>query len=362
MDSYTFKKMEELKEELKSNDIAYFGTLSINETDKATNKDVQNTYDIYVSIEFIKGNKSAFYFKFYNKDSELLAIKDNKRILPTEDYLHTLSKDNLRLLNNFSYSPENSFNQINQDLEKISSTIGISKEEILAISETDAYSRDSKKTDKNDQKIHLKDKNDKNSPESETPQNQQPENKAKLEALEKQSTDLNQKVSETETLGDILGISEGGKLVAVYSDSIENGTRNNTKFSFLLKDKDGKYSEIPNIEQAGGINPNTDVAQSNENGDTVKKEDVNSIYRIKGTGDIEYLLTANIGPYGTIELGIGQRDKTQGIDESDLVTAPLKTSSTYYTNRQTREAINSSRAGTYQPTERANEFGKHNRM
>ena len=360
MDLYNYNKMAELKEQLKSNDIAYLGTLSMNEIDKATNKKIQNTYDIYVSIE---ENNTGFIYKFYNNDSKLLAIKDNNNgILPTEEFLHILNKDDLKQLSDFIYSQENSFNQINQDLEKISFTTGISKEEILAVSETDAFYRNSKETSENDEKIHLKDdKNDKeNNKNTKTSQEQDSKSKAKIEALEKQSTDLNQKVSETETLGDILGIHEGGKLVAVYSDSIENGTKNNTRFTFLLKDADGNYSEIPNIEQAGGINPNTDVAQSNENGDNVKKDDVNSIYRIKGPGNIEYLLTANIGPYGTIELGIGQRDKTQGIDESDLVTTPLKTSSTYYTTRQTREAINSSRHGTYQSTKRSNESGKHN--
>ena len=261
MDSYNYNIMAELKENLKSYDMSYFGVLSVSETDKATNKDIQNAYDIYVSIEKKQPedeNQSNYIYRFYNKDGKLLAINlnDDKGILPSTEFVDILSKDNLSQLDTFLYSQENSFNQIDMYLEKISKASGIPKREILATAETHEMSNDSIEKKENDEKIHLKN-DDKNNEE------QNPKSKAKIEALEKQSTDLNQKVTETDTLGDILGIPQGGKLVAVYSDSIENGKKNNTKFTFLLKDKDGNYSEIPNIEQVGGINPNTDVAQSN---------------------------------------------------------------------------------------------------
>ena len=359
MDSSLYNTMKELLTEYKisSSNIYYYGSVTILEKDLATNKNIQTTNDIFLLIQ---GFKKHPIYNFVDKSGNIIATDRGygHGVLPTKDYADILSAEDLSMMNKFEPSNSHSLYYIDNQLDAISKKLRIPKEEILAVSETDEFYRNSKETSENDEKIHLKDdKNDKN---TKTSQEQDSKSKAKIEALEKQSTDLNQKVSETETLGDILGIHEGGKLVAVYSDSIENGTKNNTRFTFLLKDADGNYSEIPNIEQAGGINPNTDVAQSNENGDNVKKEDVNSIYRIKGPGNIEYLLTANIGPYGTIELGIGQRDKTQGIDESDLVTTTLKTSSTYYTNRQTREAINSSRHGTYQSTKRSNESGKHN--
>ncbi len=363
MDSSIYNTMKELLTEyrISSNNIYYYGSVTILEKDLATNKNVPTTNDIFLLIQ---GFKEHPIYNFVDKSGNIIATDRGygHGVLPTKDYADILSAEDLSMMNKFEPSNSHSLNYIDNQLDAISKKSGISKEEILAVSETDEFYRNSKETSENDEKIHLKDdKNDKeNNTTTKTGQEQDSKSKAKIEALEKQSTDLNnQMVSDKDTLGDILGIHEGGKLVAVYSDSIENGTKNNTRFTFLLKDADGNYSEIPNIEQAGGINPNTGVAQSNENGDKVKKEDVNSIYRIKGTGNIEYLLTANIGQYGTIELGIGQRDKTQGIDESALVTTSLKTSSTYYTNRQTREAINSSLAGTYQPTERANELKEH---
>ena len=42
-----------------------------------------------------------------------------------------------------------------------------------------------------------------------------------------------------------------------------------------------------------------------------------------------------------------------------MVTTPLKTTSTYYTNKEIRESINSSHDGVYQPTNRSNEAGTH---
>ena len=364
MDSSIYNTMKELLTEyrISSNNIYYYGSVTILEKDLATNKNVPTTNDIFLLIQ---GFKEHPIYNFVDKSGNIIATDRGygHGVLPTKDYADILSAEDLSMMNKFEPSNSHSLYYIDNQLDAISKKLRIPKEEILAVSETDAFYRNSKETSENDEKIHLKDdKNDKeNNTTTKTGQEQDSKSKAKIEALEKQSTDLNnQMVSDKDTLGDILGIHEGGKLVAVYSDSIENGTKNNTRFTFLLKDADGNYSEIPNIEQAGGINPNTDVAQSNENGDNVKKEDVNSIYRIKGPGNIEYLLTANIGPYGTIELGIGQRDKTQGIDESDLVTTPLKTSSTYYTNRQTRESINSSRHGISQATKRSTEASKHN--
>lgn len=367
MDSSLYNTMKELLTEYKisSSNIYYYGSVTILEKDLATNKNIQTTNDIFLLIQ---GFKKHPIYNFVDKSGNIIATDRGygHGVLPTKDYADILSAEDLSMMNEFEPSNSHSLYYIDNQLDAISKKLRIPKEEILAVSETDEFSRNSKETSENDEKIHLKDdkndkKNDKkNNKNTKTSQEQDSKSKAKIEALEKQSTGFYQKVSETETLGDILGIHEGGKLVAVYSDSIENGTKNNTRFTFLLKDADGNYSEIPNIEQAGGINPNTNVAQSNENGDNVKKEDVNSIYRIKGPGNIEYLLTANIGPYGTIELGIGQRDKTQGIDESDLVTTPLKTSSTYYTNRQTRESINSSRHGITQATKRSTEASKHN--
>ena len=156
MDSYNYNIMAKLKENFKSYDMSYFGVLSISEIDKVTNKNVQNTYDIYVSIEKKQSedeNKISYIYKFYNKDGKLLAIdlNDNKGILPTAEFVDVLSKDNLNKLDTFFYSQENSFIQIDMDLEKISKVSGIPKKEILATAETHEVSKDSIEKTENDE-------------------------------------------------------------------------------------------------------------------------------------------------------------------------------------------------------------------
>lgn len=352
MDSSLYNTMQKLAIEYKldTNNIYYVGSI----TDLTTNKDVPTTQDIFLMIV---GFKEHPIYSFVDTYGNLVAIDNGKGygILPSKDYVDILSSSELAKMKNYEPINSDSLAYIDNQLSKISEKTGIPKDKILAFSETPQYLIENNKDSEKDTKIHLKD--DKDDKDTKSKQSQ-PQNTKKIEALEKQSTDLNQKVN-TNTLGDILGITQGGSLVAVYSDSIENGKTNNTKFTFLLKDKDGNYSEIPNIEQAGGIYPNTDVSQSNENGDTVKKGKVNSIYRVKGSSNIEYMLTANIGSHGTIELGIGQRDRTQGINDADLVTTSLKTTSNYYTTKETREAINSKNSGQRQATNRSQEANSH---
>ncbi len=351
MDSSLYNTMQKLAIEYKldTNNIYYVGSI----TDLTTNKDVPTTQDVFLMIV---GFKEHPIYSFVDTDGNLIAIDNGNGygMLPSKDYVDILSSSELANMKNYEPINSDSLAYIDNQLSEISEKTGIPKDKILAFSETPQYLIENNKDSEKDTKIHLKDDKDTKSKQS------QPQNTKKIEALEKQSTDLNnQKVNEYQTLGDILGIPQGGKLVAVYSDSIENGKTNTTRFSFLLKDKDGNYSEIPNIEQAGGIYPNTDVAQSNENGDTVKKGKVNSIYRVKGSSNIEYMLTANIGSHGTIELGIGQRDRTQGINDADLVTTSLKTTSNYYTTKETREAINSKNSGQRQATNRSQEANSH---
>lgn len=360
MKSKIYEQMESLQKYKDSNDVSFFGTIELEELDESIKTLVKNTYDVFISIE---DGPQGPVFKFYNKELELMAINlnDGQGTLPTAKFADKLPPEILKQFDEFSYLPENSLNQINSDLEKISQVLGIPKKDIMAIADT-SYSKeisDDKKND--DDKIHLKDE-DELKKEKNAKKRQSPKEEKKLEALEKQQTSLSQKVNDRYTLGEILGVPNDGTLVAVYSDSIENGKQqNHTKFSFLIKDKECNYKECPNIEQVGGITPDTQVAVSSSKGDEVETKQVNSLYRIKSSNNIEYMLTANIGSQGTIDLGIGQRDRTQGENSSDLatVTTPLKTTSTYYTTPETREAINGTKDGYKQATRRVEEGQKH---
>lgn len=359
MDESIYKKMVELKTNRDSYDVSFLGTLDLAVTDYSTNQKFNITVDIMVSIE--NGSEGPI-FRFYDENNNFIAINknDGQGLLPTSKFSDILTSkenmDSLQKLEEFSYDPESSLNKTDFDIEQVARALGIPKEKVIAMSSTLPYQKD----EKDDDKIHLKDENEN---ETSIPKKKQTskENK-KLSALEKQETSLSQKVDDVHTLGEILGVPDNGKLVAVYSDSIENSkSKNNTKFSFLIKDKEGNYTELQNLEQVGGITPSVQVAQSNSDGSKVEQEQVNSFYRIKTSNNIEYMLSARIGSYGNIELGIGQRDRTQGVNGQELVTVttPLKTSSNYYTTAETRESLNSTHNGTRKVQDRIAEGEVH---
>ena len=256
-----------------------------------------------VSIE--KGLDDKPILKFYDENKNLMGvnINDGQGIQLVSNYYKMLNlpenRESLRELNKLSISKGKSLSNVQTELKQISKSTGISKERIKGVSD---ISLNQKVYDKNeDDKIRL-------------------------------------------------------------NDDIENGTtKNNTRFSFLIRDKDGKYKECPNLEQVGGITPDSKVAKSNYDGSKVQMEQVNSLYRIKSSSNIEYLLTANIGSQGIIELGIGQKDRTRGVNGSNLatVTTPLKTSSTYRTTAEVRRDLNGTYDGINQSHERVLEGEIH---
>lgn len=357
MDSKVYKKMLELKQVRNSNDVSFVGTISLKERDISTNQEIINQYDIFLSIEeTLKGIE----YRFFNKNNELVAINknDGRGTLPTKNYADIFSSYDLKMLDHFISDPQNSLNQFDANLNEIAKKSGISKEKLLSISETKLSENEN--TEQN--KIHLKeDSKDKSENQlGETPS----EETKKIEALEKQETSLGQTVTENRTLGDIMGLPTDCSLVAVHSDDIENSkSKNHTRFTFLLKDKDGNYHYLseysngkPILEQSGGTMPDTTVAYADDMGNVTQKK-VNSLYKVNGPGNIQYMLTADVEYDGTVNLGIGQLDKTQSTNSSELsiVANSLKTENTYYTDYESREAINGEHEGTMQATRRTDE-------
>lgn len=354
MDATIYKKMLDLKTSRNSKNVYFCGTIELKDFNSIINQNIPNSYDIFMSIE---ENDNNTIYKFYTQNNELFAIDQNngQGLIPSSKFVDLLSEDLKQQLSNFLYNPRNSLNQFDNYLETISQSLGISKDKIQAVSESQ-YSQNLSKPESPD-KIHVQ-------KEGEDNHQTAPKEEKKLQALEKQQTNLSQKVDDVHTLGDILGVPEEGTLVAVYSNSIENSTnKNTTKFSFLIKDKDGNYKECPNIEQVGAALPNAQVASSNENGDQVVQQNVDSLYKIKSSNQIEYMLSAKIGSTGTLDLGIGQRDRTKNLNSNDLVTVttPLKTTSTFHTSPEALKTINGTHFGTNQSSRRAQEGKPHSK-
>lgn len=229
------------------------------------------------------------------------------------------------------------------ELDKMSKVLGTSKENIHAAS---SYNFPTPKDKKDDEKIHLEEK-------TTSTNTNEPSNKQKNEDNPniKQEADLSQKVNDKYSLGDILGVPEGGKLVTVYSSAVENN-KNNTRFTFLIKHPDGHYSSCENLQQIGGKNPTNDVFVSNRDGSNVEKTHVNSAFK---TADGKYLLTAKYGTMGELDLGISQAAEREATNEQAITEYNLKTHNNYNTHRNVKEALLSYHSEKYRADKRSEE-------
>ncbi len=273
--------------------------------------------------------------KFYDSDKSLIAwsdkdgnlfIQNDGRIYPLEDF----AKDDLSFLGQFrSLSQENGYSltEYDEHLEKVAKVLGLSREDIKSMSEVDLKD---KVGDKADPQIDLDDKN-KDTEHTAS-------NKNALDSVNsKQEIDLNIKVDDRYTLGDILGISSGAKLIAVYSDSIANN-KNTTRFSFIIQNSDGSLEPADMLEQVGGKDSDKSIYETNRDGSEVEKQSVNSSYAIDSPIVKNGIITARIGSMGYIEVGYGQMDRTS---HRDAFTQELETEHTRYTTREVREEFSS---------------------
>lgn len=391
-----YVKMNELKNRLESTlnnlnnqvkdttsiyDIQYAGSIAWIEIDSITNSEVPTYKDIYISVE--KKSDGNIVTKYYDENlDEPIAIDfhDSNGIVATKksiayslmntgngndfssQFKDVQNREKLSLndlehnLDVLSKETKMSKNQIItiikekfKELDDISDVTHISKEEIKSISEINNIKKDK------DDKIVLNEQN-------KSPLNNNKSHKSEKDNPNiKQETDLTQKINNKFTLGDVLGVPEGGKLVVVYSSAVKDNT-STTRFTFLIKNKDGQFKPCKNLELVGGANPSNDVYVSNYDGSNVEKSYANSEYRVKSPHSNEgFVLTAKTGTYGTVDLGIGQAPRLQGLNNSDtnLVTTPLKTTSTYNTKPETKETLLSYNAGRYAADERNKEAQTH---
>lgn len=367
MNSSLYEKMNILKDQKDLKDIMYCGKLELTETDKTTNQKLKIIKDVYIPIE--KNNDvGEIFFKILDENGDVMAVQSKSGFLPSTKYLDLFNSpenaNSLSILKEYASREGLTLNSMEKELDKISKELNLSKKEILAISKTsydDEIHKDNNKEENEEnleeEKIHLKEENQEDKKEEEQKQNE----KALDRINTKQKASLSQKVDGVNTLGSILNIPSSGELYVVYSDDIYGNT-NNTRFSFLIKDSDGNFTQPENLKQISGNHSSLNIAESNRDGSNITQKQVYSSYMIKGTNNIEYVITANIGTHGTIDLGLGQIDKTQGTNSKDstAITVPIETTNTFYqTQREVKDDLVNPREGTYQATERVNELEEH---
>lgn len=162
----------------------------------------------------------------------------------------------------------------------------------------------------------------------------------------KQELDANVRVTQTETLADLIPeIKEKGieKVGVVYSDHSKGQSG---RFSFIGIDKDGNLQTIDSLENIDGTTTGQKVTSINSvDGSVVEQEQVAGMVRLgdRGTtnGEEEYL-SVRQGDYGIIEVDYVRADLSKPEDER-YISAPIETKNIYPTTREVRDFMDRSK-------------------
>ena len=227
-------------------------------------------------------------------------------------------------------------NEMEQDrLDAVAKALGITTKDLKKVAEIDA-----------DKEIETKEEREAGE-EEEREENLLSEDE--LESIpSKTEIDVNQKVTDSETMASLLKIQGKGyqKIQVVESDKLEEA--NSTRFSFVgikqVEKKDPKTGKIrkqtvaekiDTLEQRYGQSPNKGVDSLNRDGSKLEEQKMQSIYQIKG--DNENQVGVNIGSGGTLEVSY---IRTPRQDNGEAISIPIETHSVRPTTREAREFMN----------------------
>lgn len=246
---------------------------------------MQVTKDIFVLTDEMPDGSVVQ--KFYDSDKNFIAGMDKDgKVYPSAEFANE-DLSFLGELQNLSNGP--SLNELDEKLETISKKLGISKNDVLSMSETDLEKSIGEKGN-----AQLSLDNDK--------EEDKEQNADILDNISsKQETDLNNKIDDRHTLADVLGVPTGSKLIAVYSTAIQGNT-NTTRFSFIIQNPDGTLEPADMLDQVGGKDSDKKIHETNRDGSEVEEISVQSSYAIKSPIVSNAILTARVGSMGYIEL------------------------------------------------------------
>lgn len=161
----------------------------------------------------------------------------------------------------------------------------------------------------------------------------------------KQELDANVRVTQTETLSDLIPeLKEKGiqKVGVVYSDNIQG---QNGRFSFVGIDKDGKMQMIESLENIDGTTTGQKVTSINSiDGSLVEQEQVAGMVRLSdrtNTNEQEEYLSVRLDDYGIPEVDYVRADLSKPKDKR-YISAPIETKNIYPTTREVRDFMDRS--------------------
>lgn len=299
--------------------------------------------DVYLVIEQLQDKEgNVFQVERYETEVGEVIGGNNKSdgydfILLSEKYK---GKDQLlEQLQRFNKEGLLDLNEMEQDrLEAVAKALGMTTKDLKKIVEIDA-----------DKEIETKEEREAGEEE------EREENLLSEDELESTSSkteiDVNQKVTDSETMASLLKVQGKGyqKIQVIESDNLEEG--NSTRFSFVgikqIEKKDPKTGKIhkqtvaekiDTLEQRYGQSPNKGVDSLNRDGSQLEEKKMQSIYQIKG--DNENQVGIHIGSAGTIEVSY---IRTPRQDNGEAISIPIETHSVRPTTREAREFMNRNR-------------------
>lgn len=155
----------------------------------------------------------------------------------------------------------------------------------------------------------------------------------------KQELDPNTRVTQTETLADMIPeIKQKGivKIGVIYSDHSKGQSG---RFSFVGLDKDGQIHSIDSLENTQGTTTGQPVTSINSRDGSVVEEQVAGLVRINGRNSLngqEEMLSVKVGQYGILEVDYVRADLSQD-KEDRYLSAPIETRNIRPTTREVRE-------------------------
>lgn len=162
----------------------------------------------------------------------------------------------------------------------------------------------------------------------------------------KQEIDADVRVTETETIADMIpSIKEKGfvKIGVVYSEKVEGGSG---MFSFVGITQDGNIELVDGLENIEGTTTGQKVTSINNiDGSKIEQEQVAGMVRINGrnsfNGEEEYL-SVKVGQYGILEVDY-VRENLGADEENRYFSAPIETNSIQPTTREVRSIMDKTR-------------------
>ena len=269
--------------------------------------------------------EETFIYVIYDKDNNLVATVDGEgNVVFDEKYFEEMDEGYLE-----SLELEDAEFELPEELEK--DDLVLTRDEL-----------EEKQSEKRLEEVQEKIESDEIESYSEIDTDQTPV----FEKLtNKQELDANVRVTQTETLADLIPeIREKGivKIGVVYSDHSKG---QNGRFSFVGIDKDGQIQTLDSLENLEGTTTGQKVTSINStDGSVVEQEQVAGMVRLgnrsNANGEEEYL-SVRQGDYGIIEVDYVRADLSKPEDERYL-SAPVETKNVYPTTREVRDLMDRS--------------------